>query len=349
MFAILGAGSFGTALATSLSAAGHSVRLWARSKHIVDEINTHHTNMRYLPGVPIDPELFATDDMDDLRSSDAVVIAVPSQAMRQVCRLCVQSGLRPSRIIHAVKGLELETHKRMSEVLLEEWPVDARQVAVLSGPSHAEELAAGHPTTLVAASASRQTAEFAQNLFMSDHLRVYTQPDLVGVELGGALKNIIALGCGIADGLGFGANAKAALMTRGLAEITRLGVRLGAVRSTFLGLAGVGDLIVTCTSGYSRNWRTGFLLGQGRDLSTAMREVGMVVEGVATTRAAVELADRLDVSMPIAAALFSVLFEGRQPVETVGSLMRRAPAEEWEEGVEYGEHERGPAALWVHP
>src|SRR5699024_3560940 len=232
-------------------------------------------------------------------------------------------------IIHASKGIEPGTHKRISEIILEELPdFNDQNLAVLSGPSHAEEVALRHPTTVTVASKDEKCAAYVQNIFINKFFRVYTSKDVIGVELGGALKNIIALGAGISDGLGFGDNAKAALITRGLAEITRLGTALGAKPMTFIGLCGVGDLIVTCTSVHSRNWRAGNLLGKGDSLEEILEKMGMVVEGVRTTQAAFELSDQVNVDMPITSGIYDVLFNQHHPKDVVNQLMNRHRKEE---------------------
>jgi glycerol-3-phosphate dehydrogenase (NAD(P)+) len=235
-------------------------------------------------------------------------------------------------IVHASKGFEQETWKRMSVVLEEELsPEHHKRIAVLSGPSHAEEVIQKCPTTVVIAAASQETAEQVQAVFMNQYFRVYTNPDLVGVEVGGALKNIIALAAGLVDGLGFGDNAKAALITRGLAEIARLGSAMGAKPITFVGLAGVGDLVVTCTSKHSRNWRAGHMISQGKKLDEVLDEMGMVVEGVKTTRAAHALSERYGVEMPLTDQLYAVLFQGKDPAQAVSDLMKRGRTKELEE------------------
>jgi glycerol-3-phosphate dehydrogenase (NAD(P)+) len=242
---------------------------------------------------------------------------------------------RDAHVAHATKGFDLDTGQRMSEVMEEELTEhDPSLFAVVSGPSHAEELSRGNPTTVVVASRRQATAEGFQDLLMSSYFRVYTNPDVIGTELGGALKNIIALGVGISDGLGFGDNAKAALMTRGLTEISRLGVQLGAALMTFGGLSGLGDLIVTCTSKHSRNWRAGYALGQGKSLSEVLDQMGMVVEGVRATKAAYAIARKLDVEMPITTAIYEVLFEGKSPKTAVEDLMGRRRIHEMEEVAE---------------
>lgn len=330
--AIMGAGSFGTSLAAVVVKNGHDAILVGRNPDTVREINDEHHNERYLPRVVLPPLLRATVDPSLVAAADFVLIVVPSHEMRSTCRQ-LRPWVSPKQVVvHATKGLEIGTRMRMSEVILEEFPeLSPRLLAVLSGPSHAEEVSREMPTTIAVSSASRTTAEAVQDAFMNVALRVYTNPDVVGTELGGALKNIIALGCGISDGLAYGDNARAALMTRGLVEIARLGTRMGAAYSTFSGLTGIGDLIVTCTSQHSRNWRTGFMLGQGVELDAALAHIGMAVEGIRTTRVALELADEMGVQMPIARAIGDVLLGDKSPQMAVSDLMSRLPRHEMEE------------------
>ncbi|GGJ10256.1 glycerol-3-phosphate dehydrogenase [NAD(P)+] [Alicyclobacillus cellulosilyticus] len=330
--AVLGAGSWGTAIATLLSRNGHDVRLWGRQSAAVDDINFRHENHRYLPGVRLPDQLLATTDLAwALAGAQTVFFVVPSTAMREVSRQAARFIPADALLVHAVKGFDVASGQRMSEVLQEETGWDTRRMAVVSGPSHAEEVVRGYPTTVVVASVCQETAETVQDVLMSATFRVYTNPDVVGAELGGSLKNIIAIGVGIADGLGYGDNAKAALMTRGLAEIARLGIKMGASPWTFAGLAGVGDLIVTCTSRHSRNFRAGRLLASGLSLADAMNEVGMAVEGVPATKVAVALAARHEVDMPITQATYDVLFGGKSPQDAVKELMGRPRAHEVED------------------
>ncbi|MED1950853.1 NAD(P)H-dependent glycerol-3-phosphate dehydrogenase [Brevibacillus centrosporus] len=330
--AVIGAGSWGTALASVLADNGHQVTLWVRDPKQAEAITTTHRNEKYLPGVELSARIAATSDMHAAVSEKPVVLlAVPSHAMRQICRDLAPSLASDVLLIHAVKGFELGTLKRMSEVIQEELPFEiSSRLAVISGPSHAEEVVRRQPTTVVVASESESSMLRSQDLLMNRNFRVYTNPDLIGAELAGALKNIIALGAGMSDGLGFGDNAKAALLTRGLAEISRLGLKLGAMPPTFAGLAGIGDLVATCTSKHSRNWRAGFLLGQGKKLEEVLQEIGMVVEGVRTTQAADVLAKREDVEMPITHVLYGVLFEGKDPRQGVEQLMGRLKTYETE-------------------
>ncbi|WP_425623251.1 NAD(P)H-dependent glycerol-3-phosphate dehydrogenase [Brevibacillus borstelensis] len=328
--AVIGAGSWGTALASVFAYNGHQVTLWMRDAKLAEKVNTLHVNEKYLPEARLSPQIVATTDMKEaVQGKPVVLLAVPSHAMRQVTRELVPYLEPDVLLIHATKGFEMETLKRMSEVIGEEVPASiASGLVVLSGPSHAEEVILRSPTTVVVASASDEKVLRAQDLLMNNYFRVYTNPDMVGAEIAGALKNIIALGAGMSDGLGFGDNAKAALLTRGLAEITRLGIQLGAMPLTFAGLAGIGDLVVTCTSKHSRNWRAGYLLGQGKPLDQVLEQMGMVVEGVRTTNAAYALAGRENVSMPITDVLYRILFEGTSPRQGVEELMGRGRTRE---------------------
>lgn len=327
--AVLGAGSWGTALSIVLADNNHDVRLWSYRKSQVEEINNYHTNKRYLD-VTLPPTIKAFNDLEAaVNNVDAVVIVVPSSAMREVTNNLQKYISDKTVIIHASKGIEPDSLKRISEVIDEEISYYHKEnIVVLSGPSHAEEVALRSPATVTVASETIEQAQFAQNMFMNDYFRVYTSTDVIGVELGGALKNIIALGAGISDGLGFGDNAKAALITRGLAEITRLGIAMGANPLTFLGLCGVGDLIVTSTSTHSRNWRAGHLLGQGKELADILNEMGMVVEGVRTTKAAHQLRIKHHVEMPITEGIYDILFNKKDPKSVVEQLMNRRKKEE---------------------
>lgn len=323
--AVLGPGSWGTALAQALAENGHEVRLWGNHEAQIDEINTYHTNRHYLPDLKI-PESIKGEKVlkEAIKDADAVLFVVPTKAIRIVAQEFAQVVENKPVIIHASKGLEQDSHKRISEVLIEEIPEEHRQgVVVLSGPSHAEEVAVHDITTITAASKDEALAEYVQKLFMNEYLRIYTNPDVIGVETGAALKNIIALGAGALAGLDYGDDAKAAIMTRGLAEISRLGVAMGANPLTFIGLSGVGDLIVTCTSVHSRNWRAGNLLGKGHKLDEVLDNMGMIVEGVSTTKAAKELANDLNVSMPITETIYDVLYNNKDVRQACRELMMR--------------------------
>ncbi|MCK6145536.1 NAD(P)H-dependent glycerol-3-phosphate dehydrogenase [Enterococcus hirae] len=323
--AVLGAGSWGAALAQVLAENGHDVRLWGHRQSQIDEINQQHTNQKYLPDYHLSTSIRGFSELKQaVQDIDALLFVIPTRAIRSVAQEVVTKLNTKPVIIHASKGLEQETHKRISEILLEEIPSDKRQsIAVLSGPSHAEEVANHDITTITAASTDQKTASFVQKLFMNHYFRIYTNPDVIGVEMGAALKNIIALGAGAIHGLGFGDNAKAAIMTRGLAEISRLGVAMGANPLTFIGLSGVGDLIVTCTSIHSRNWRAGNLLGKGHELSEVLENMGMVVEGVHTTKAAKELAQQVGVDMPITQTIYEVLYENKNVQIAAREIMLR--------------------------
>ncbi|QJD82404.1 NAD(P)H-dependent glycerol-3-phosphate dehydrogenase [Cohnella herbarum] len=331
--AVIVAGSWGTALSRVLADNGHLVTLWTRNQAQADEINRERRNEKYLPGATLPEGITATTDMAvAVNGAEAVLFVAPSSAMRDVARLAAPHLHKEALVIHATKGFESDSLKRMSTVLAEELDRPEERIVVLSGPSHAEEVINRHPTTIVVASKEIACAESAQDLFMNEsYFRVYTNPDLIGVETAGAIKNIIALGAGLSDGLGFGDNAKAALITRGLAEIARLGAAMGANPLTFAGLAGVGDLIVTCTSQHSRNWRAGSMLAQGLPLAEVLTKMGMVVEGVRTTKAAHILSEQHGVEMPITDQLYAVLFEGIPPEKAVGALMGRVRTHEIEE------------------
>ena len=320
--AIVGAGSMGTAMAVLLSRNGNKVRLLSPMIEEIEMLKKNREHITRLPGVKVAESVeFTNDILEACKEAEVVVLAVPSQTTRQNCKTLASIISKDTVVVTCSKGIENETCKLLSEIMQEELPDN--NVAVLSGPSHAEEIGRDIPTTVVAACEKIETAEFLQDLFMTPNFRVYTNTDVVGVELGGALKNIIALCAGISDGLGYGDNTKAALMTRGIAEISRLGVAMGGCADTFSGLTGVGDLIVTCTSMHSRNRRAGILIGQGKSVQQALDEVNMVVEGVATTKPAYDLAKKLGVSMPITEEAYRILFEGKDPRSAVGALMTR--------------------------
>lgn len=329
--AVLVAGSWGTALAAVLAGNGYRVALWTRSSEQADGINSTRMNARYLPGSELPEGLSATTDMAAaLEGAELALFVAPSGAMREVARQAAPHLDSGTLVVHATKGFESDTLKRMSAVLSEELGRPQTSIVVLSGPSHAEEVIRKLPTTVVVAAEQSDKAEQAQDAFMNNAFRVYTNTDVVGVEVAGAIKNIIALGAGLSDGLQFGDNAKAALLTRGLAEIGRLGTAMGASPMTFAGLAGVGDLVVTCTSTHSRNWRAGSMLADGTPLEEVLKRMGMVVEGVRTTRAAYELSRQYDVEMPITAQLYAVLFQGKSPKDAVDELMGRLKTHEHE-------------------
>jgi glycerol-3-phosphate dehydrogenase (NAD(P)+) len=331
--AVLGAGSWGTALAIVLADNGHNVHLWGRREEQVIEINEEHRNEKYLPGVSLPKRIEASVELKEcVEGTDVIVLVTPTKAMRDVLGQLKGFLTSPVTIVHASKGIEPGTYKRISEIIEEEIPSEFLEaVVVLSGPSHAEEVSLRQPTTVTVSSEKIEAAEKVQDLFINQNFRVYTNPDVIGVELGGALKNIIALGAGLSDGLGYGDNAKAALITRGLAEIARLGTHMGANPLTFSGLTGIGDLIVTCTSVHSRNWRAGNMLGKGMALDDVLENMGMVVEGVRTTQAAYELSKREQVEMPITQVLYDVLFNNKGAKQAVDELMQRTRTHEVED------------------
>lgn len=331
--AVLGAGSWGTALAMVLADNSHEVRLWSHKEDQVKEINENHTNKKYLPGIDLPEQIVGYASLSDaLIGIETVILAVPTKAIREVLGKVRAVLTGPITIAHVSKGIEPDSLLRITEMIKEEMPDEhLNDVVVLSGPSHAEEVSLRHPTTVTVASENMDAAEKIQDLFINHNFRVYTNSDVIGVEIGGALKNIIALAAGITDGLGYGDNAKAALMTRGLAEIARLGTKMGANPLTFSGLAGIGDLIVTCTSVHSRNWRAGNLLGKGKTLEEVLDSMGMVVEGVRTTKAAYQLAQKYEVKMPITTVLYDVLFNGKEAKDAVDVLMARGRTHEMED------------------
>ncbi|RDW22036.1 NAD(P)H-dependent glycerol-3-phosphate dehydrogenase [Oceanobacillus chungangensis] len=330
--AVLGAGSWGTALSIVLADNGHDVHLWSHRENQVNLINETHRNEQYLD-VTLPNQIKAYASLNEAVSGvSVIVVVVPTKAIREVCSQLNSIVKERVTIIHAAKGIEPVTLKRVSEMISEEMDnYSEEDIVVLSGPSHAEEVALRHPTTVTVSSVNTNNAKIAQSLFISDTFRVYTSPDIIGVELGGALKNIIALGAGISDGLGYGDNAKAALITRGLAEIARLGTKLGANPLSFLGLSGVGDLIVTCTSVHSRNWRAGNLLGKGLKLDDVLSQMGMVVEGVRTVKAAYQFSWEQNVEMPITTGIHQILFEDKAPKDVVDQLMNRTKREEMDD------------------
>ncbi|MBE4910297.1 NAD(P)H-dependent glycerol-3-phosphate dehydrogenase [Bacillus luteolus] len=330
---VVGAGSWGTALSMVLADNDHEVRLWGHKKDQIDEVNQEHTNEKYLPGIKLPKSIKGYYLLEEaLVGIDTIVLAVPTKAIREVLKNICSVIKTPLTVVHVSKGIEPDTFMRVSEIIEDEMPGHLlKDVVVLSGPSHAEEVSLRHPTTVTVSSKDLKAAEFVQDLFINQHFRVYTNPDIIGVEIGGALKNIIALAAGITDGLGYGDNAKAALITRGLAEIARLGMAMGANPLTFSGLTGIGDLIVTCTSVHSRNWRAGNMLGKGQNLDQVLENMGMVVEGVRTTKAAYQLANKLNVKMPITFALYDVLFNNKNAKDAVDSLMARGKTHEMED------------------
>lgn len=327
--AVLGAGSWGTTLALLLARAGRPVRLWAHRPAWAAALAAARENTRYLPGHLFPPGLTVTGEIATaVGGARLVLLVVPSTAVRATARLAAPHLAGEAVVISCAKGLEIGRNLRLSVVIAQEMPAAAGRVGALSGPNLAREIAAGQPATSVVAAADPAVAVAARTLLMTPTFRLYTSSDVVGVELGGALKNIIALGAGIADGLGAGDNAKAAFITRGLAEIARLGVAAGAHPLTFAGLAGVGDLIATCASPLSRNRQVGERLARGERLEAIIADLGQVAEGITTTRAACELAATLGVELPIAGELARVLFEGKPVAAAIHDLMTREPRDE---------------------
>ena len=318
---IIGAGSWGIALSLLLSKNGHEVSVWSALPEEIRELEETHT-YHSLPGVQLPDTINFTADLEEvMKDKDLLVTAVPSVYVRETARKMKPWCRYGQMVVNVAKGIEESTLKTLSQILEEELPM--ANVAVLSGPSHAEEVSRGLPTTCVAGAHDQKTAEYIQNVFMSEVFRVYTSPDILGIELGGSLKNVIALAAGIADGLGYGDNTKAALLTRGIADITRLGVAMGGKVETFAGLSGIGDLIVTCASMHSRNRRAGILIGQGYTMEEAMKEVKMVVEGVYSAKAALKLAKKYHIPMPIIEQVNEVLFDNKPASEAVKDLMLR--------------------------
>lgn len=328
--AVIGAGSWGTALANLLAEKGVETVLWSYEADVAESVERDHANPRYLPEITLDPRLRATSDLQAAAEGAGVVLSVsPSHVVRTVMGQLAPVIDRDALVVSASKGIEVETLQTMDEVLAEVLPAGpGRRAAFLSGPSFAMEVAQGHPTAVTMAAHDAEVAERAQELFQTERFRVYTNTDVRGVELGGALKNVIAIASGVVEGLGFGNNTRAALITRGLAEITRLGITLGAEPATFSGLAGMGDLILTCTGALSRNRSVGIELAAGRTLDEILASMTMVAEGVRTARSARELAQRHGVEMPIVDAVHGVLYEGLPAREAVEGLMLREPKPE---------------------
>ncbi len=319
---VLGAGSWGTALAVVLHKNGHEVTIWSIAQDEIDMLKKEREHKDKLPGVKIAEEIGLTTDLKEAISGrDMLVVAVPSPYIRSTAKSMAPYVEDGQLLVSVAKGIEEGTLMTLSAILEQEIP--QAEVAVLCGPSHAEEVGIGLPTTLVAGAKRKETAELVQSTFMNEVLRVYTSPDVLGMELGASLKNVIALAAGMADGLGYGDNTKAALITRGISEIGRLALKMGAKYETLSGLTGIGDLIVTCASKHSRNRKAGMLIGEGYTMEEAMKKVKMVVEGVYSAKAAMELSAKYDVSMPIIEQVNEVLFDGKSAKEAVMDLMLR--------------------------
>ncbi|HKM34854.1 MAG TPA: NAD(P)H-dependent glycerol-3-phosphate dehydrogenase [Lachnospiraceae bacterium] len=319
---IMGAGSWGTALSVLLHKNGHEITIWSVLESEIEMLKAEHEHKDKLPGVKLPKDMvFTTDLKEAVLGKDVLVLAVPSPYTRSTSKLLKEFVTEEQIIVNVAKGIEEHSLMTLSEIIEQEIPQAV--VAVLSGPSHAEEVGKGIPTTIVVGAKKRETAEYLQNLFMNEVFRVYTSFDVLGIELGSSLKNVVALAAGIADGLGYGDNTKAALITRGIAEISRLGTAMGARFETFCGLTGIGDLIVTCASIHSRNRRAGILIGQGKTMEEAMAEVKMVVEGVYSAKAAMGLSEKYGVQLPIIEQVNKVLFEGKPAADAVKDLMLR--------------------------
>ncbi|EFR33052.1 MAG: NAD(P)H-dependent glycerol-3-phosphate dehydrogenase [Peptoniphilus harei] len=327
---LCGGGSWGTAIARLLSNKGHELNFYIRNKEVIEDIRKNKENKKYLPGAKFEKEINLTNNLDSvLEDIEVFIIAVPTSSIREVLTSIKDKISKDVIIVNLSKGIEVESLDRISEIsseILKDNPFVA-----LSGPSHAEEVGKDIPTTLVASSENLKVAQTIQHEFSTPIFRIYTNPDLVGVEMGGALKNIIALAAGMNDGLAYGDNSKAALMTRGIYEMSKLGISLGANPHTFNGLSGIGDLIVTCTSMHSRNRRAGILIGEGKSMEEACNEVGQVVEGVKTVKSAYKLAKLKNIEMPITNALYKVLYEGYDPNKAVYELMTRENKDEIEQ------------------
>jgi glycerol-3-phosphate dehydrogenase (NAD(P)+) len=325
---ILGAGTWGCAIAILLAGSGHDVTIWTKIENEARMLNENRKNMKNLPGAELQDRVKITLDLEEAcKDKDLLVMAVASPYIRSTSHIAAPFIKEGQIIVNVSKGIEDGSLFTLSEVIKEEIP--QADVAVLSGPSHAEEVSRGVPTTIVVGAQTRETASFIQDIFMTDLFRVYTSPDIIGIELGGSLKNVIALAAGAVDGLGYGDNTKAALMTRGMAEISRLGMKMGGKMETFAGLSGFGDLFVTCTSKHSRNWNAGNLLGRGKTLEEVMKEVNQVVEGVNSAKAALALAKKNDVEMPIVEQINLVLFEGKTPKDALADLLMRDRRKEY--------------------
>lgn len=332
---IIGAGSWGIALALLLSKNGHKVTVWSALEQEIEMLRAEHEHREKLPGVKLPEDMEYTTDLEAaVMGRKLLVLAVPSPFTRSTAKRMSSYVKEGQIIVNVAKGIEEKTLLTLSQIVEEEIP--QAEVTVMSGPSHAEEVGRGMPTTIVVGARKKTTAEYLQNIFMNEVFRVYISPDVLGIELGAALKNVVALAAGIADGLGYGDNTKAALITRGISEIARLGTTMGGRWETFFGLTGIGDLIVTCASMHSRNRRAGILIGKGYTMEEAMDEVKMVVEGVYSAKAAIGLSQKYDIQLPIIGQVNEILFAGKSAAEAVGSLMLRDkkienPLIPWEE------------------
>lgn len=330
--AVIGAGSWGTALALVLNSNKHEVKCWTIEQSTIDDVRDKGENTRFLPGIQIPKEILITDDLyEAAHDAEVIINSVPSQVTRDVVpKVCETLECKDQIWVTVSKGIENKTYLRISEVINQAADIPLDNIVAISGPSHAEEVGRKIPTAIVSSSTNLESARRIQDLFMTPYFRVYASPDIIGVELGGALKNIVALAAGICDGAGFGDNTKAALMTRGLVEMNRLGAEMGAQSDTFAGLSGMGDLIVTCMSKHSRNRHVGEQIGRGRKLDDVIAEMVQVAEGVKTTLSAYELSQKRKVEMPITEQIYLTLFENKAPLEAMTDLMTRASKlEDW--------------------
>lgn len=327
---VIGAGGWGTTISILLNSNGHNVTLFEYKPEYAEFLKQTRENKTYLPGIRIPDEINISSNLDEAVSKKhVVVLAVPVQYLRSIISKINFQSIQNAIIVNLAKGIEIASLKRVSEIIKDVFPsIDEKQISTLSGPSHAEEVARKIPTAVVVGSTSIETAKFVQNEFMNPYFRVYATTDIVGVELGGSLKNVIAIGAGICDGAGFGDNTKAAIMTRGIAEISRLGVALGARPETFAGLSGMGDVIVTCMSKYSRNRYVGEQIGKGKKLNQILKEMEMVAEGVATSKSVYLLSKKVNVEVPICNEVYKILYEDKDPIVATTDLMTRQPKEE---------------------
>lgn len=322
--AVLGAGSWGITIAIHLQKKGFRVTLWEFYRNYCIELKKKRESAKLLPGIKISRDILITEDLTEaLNEADIVILAVPSHAMRNICGMVKTAGIPKAIVVSLAKGIENKTLMRMSEVIAQQLPSLKKNIIALSGPSHAEEVVRNIPTAIVAAGRDNRKTKLIQKIFSGPYLRVYTNPDIAGVELGGSLKNIIAIACGISDGLGFGDNTKAALMTRGMHEIMRLGSAMGANPETFAGLSGIGDLITTCISRHSRNRNYGEMLGKGLSPKKALAKMVMVVEGIKTTKSAFVLAKKYGIDMPITEQVYKILFKNKSAINVGKDLMMR--------------------------
>jgi len=328
--AVLGAGGWGTTLSILLHDNGHKVTLYEYKPDYAEFLQEKRINETYLPGIKIPYEIEITSNLEEaVKNKHIIVLAIPTQYIRSVIEKIDFNLIKNAVIVNVAKGIEISTLKRVSEIIKDVFTeIDETKISTLSGPSHAEEVARKIPTAVVVGSKSIETAKFVQNEFMNSYFRVYATTDIVGVELGGSLKNVIAIGAGICDGAGFGDNTKAAIMTRGIAEISRLGIALGAKPETFAGLSGIGDVIVTCMSKYSRNRYVGEQIGKGRKLKDILAEMEMVAEGVTTAKSVYQLSQKVGVEVPICVEVYKILYEDKDPILATTDLMTRRPKEE---------------------